>query len=107
MRIRLYIASKSDWIWRDLTSVGRKPRRTDGLANSLGFDRAGFEPRRSRDLALDFGRIQTLGSRRSSMNADHTEGLKSGAEARLEITAILGAPRFSPYRPWATGHPLT
>jgi hypothetical protein len=107
MKMRMSIASKADRIWHDLASVGRTPRRAEGLASSPRFDRAGFEPRRGRDLGLDFVRIQTLGSRRSSINADRTERLKSGAEARLEITVILGAPRFSPYQPWATHHSLT
>ena len=80
------------------TLVGRRPRRANDTTNSPGADRAGFEPRRGRDLTPDLARIETLASKQSSMNANATQRLKSGAESRLEIAAILGAPRFSPYQ---------
>jgi hypothetical protein len=48
----MHVTSKAGRIWHDPTSVGRKPRRANDMANSLGANRAGFEPRRGCDLAL-------------------------------------------------------
>jgi hypothetical protein len=90
MKMRVKMVSKAGQIWRDPTSVGRKPRRANGSANPLGPDRAGFEPRRGRDLNPDCARIQTLVSRQSSMNAHSTPRLKSGAESTLGDTGDPG-----------------
>ena len=97
-----YMALKAGRIWHDLASVGRKLRRAEDLANSLGCDRAGFEPHRGRDFAIDFARIQTPGSKRSSMNESHgtaqiRRGITvgdSGNPRRAEIFALpaLGHP---------------
>lgn len=81
--------------------VGREPRRTKSVATSLRGDRAGFEPRLGSGSAHESSRPQTAGSKQLSVNANPTPRLKSGAESRLVIAAILCAPRFSPYQRWA------
>jgi len=98
MRGRMRTGSKAGRIWNYPTSAGRRPRRAHGLANTLESDRAGFEPRRGSSFAHRHARPQMLGSRRFPRNVAHTQRLKSGADSRLDIAAILGAPRFSPYR---------
>ena len=105
MRLSMQVASKAGRIWRDKTSVGRKPRRPEGSANSPGSHRAGFEPRRGRDLAADCPRIQALVSRQLSMNAGphRTAQIRrgitvrdSGSPGRAEIFALPALDHSSP-----------
>jgi len=102
MRMRMFIASKAGRIWDYPASVGRKPRRAHGLANSLGSDRAGFEPRRGSSFAHAHARPQTLGSKRFPQMSPKRSGSNPARSRRFEIAAILGAPRFSPYRSLTT-----
>jgi hypothetical protein len=104
MRMRLHRASKAGRIWDYPSSVGRKPRRAHGLANLLASDRAGFEPRRGSSFAHEYARPQTLGSERFRQMSPKRSGSNPARSRRFEIATILGAPRFSPYRP--THHPL-
>ena len=71
---------------------------------SDGCSRAGFEPRRRGGVVHDCSRHLTIDSKRSSINADRTERLKSGAEPTVRDNGSLGAPRFSPYPAWSTHH---
>ena len=96
MRMRMYT---------DPALVGRKPRRAEDAANSLGADRAGFEPRRAGGYTHESVRTQTLGSGQASIAAVPTVRLKSGADFPLADSRTLGAPRFSPYRRWVKKAP--
>jgi hypothetical protein len=90
MRMRMYMASKARRIWDYPTSVGRKPRRARSLANSLGSDRAGFEPRSGSGFAHECARQQTVGSGAIPTNIAHTQRLKSGAESTPRDSGNLG-----------------
>jgi hypothetical protein len=102
MRMRMYMASKARRIWDYPTSVGRKPRRARGLANSLGSERAGFEPRRGSSFAHEQAGPKTLGSERFPQMSPTRSGSNPARSRRFEIAAILGAPRSSPYRSLTT-----
>jgi hypothetical protein len=84
------MASKADRIWHGPTSVGRKPRRAEGVPTSPRAERAGFEPCRGSGFSHEYARPQTLGPERSSTNADRTPRLKSGAESTLRDSGHPG-----------------
>ena len=79
-------------------SVGRKPRRADGLANSLRCDRAGFEPRRGRDLALQLctdtnGGFETIDDEcRPHATAQIRRGITVGDSDRHRRVEIFALP---------------
>ena len=97
MRMRMQTTSKAGRMWDYPAPVGRRPRRAHGLANSLGPDRAGFEPCRGSSFAHEKARPQTLGSKRFQKCRPHPAAqIRRGVDAfrdsenlgRAEIFAL-------------------
>ena len=102
--MRVHVMSNANPIWCDPASVGRKPRSAESSLLRSGLIAPGLSRALGPALPTDMHVQKRFVLNNPPQMPTAWSGSNPARSRPFEIAAILGAPRFSPYRTLATYH---